>query len=322
VATFNLGADFGLFHNRLNGSLDVYWKKSTYLLGQVSIDPTYGFTNLLTNQLEMTNHGVDLLLSGILVAGRTFGWTASVNFSYNTNKVTGAYYQQDDTYYYTGGNPVQGKPLNSLFVYRFAGLNQQGTAMLYTGKNTKIDAGDYAFDYTDLGSIAFKGVTVAPYFGGMTQSFRYHNFDLSFLLTYKFGHKFLRPTVDDYLNLPYDRNANADIARRWEQPSDEKKTVIPAVDPLHESLYQYRISDLFVENAGYIRWKQVSVAWHFPAALLHNGFVKGLTVSASGQNLAIWTVNREGIDPDYIPTNSAAVLPPSRSFIFSIQANF
>jgi hypothetical protein len=87
-------------------------------------------------------------------------------------------------------------------------------------------------------------------------------------------------------------------------------------------LYQYRISDLFVENAGYIRWKQVSLAYHFPASMFRQGFVKQLTLTASGQNLAIWTVNKEGIDPDYIPTNSAAILPPSRSVLFSVQANF
>lgn len=322
VATFNLGTDFGLFHNRLSGSLDIYWKKSTYLLGQVSIDPTYGFTNLLTNQLEMTNHGIDLMLAGELITGKAFHWRASVNFSYNINKVTGAYYQQNTTTYYTGGNPVQGRPLNSLFVYRFAGLDQSGTAMLYTGKNTKIAADDYTFDETDLGSVAYKGVTVAPYFGGMTQEFRYRNFELSFLLTYKFGHKFLRPGVDDYYTTPYAHNANADIAQRWEQPGDEKKTDVPAVDPVHLSLYRYRSSDLFVEDAGYIRWKQASLAYHFPAGMLHNSIVKGMTLSVSGQNLAIWTVNKEGIDPDYIPMNSAAILPPSRSFVFSVQANF
>ena len=322
VATLNLGIDFGFFHNRLTGAFDIYSKKSTWLLGQVAIDPTYGFTSLLTNKLEMSNHGIDLTLTGLLINNRIFGWSSSVNFSYNTNKVTGAYYQQSNTNYYINGNPVQGKPLNSLYVYRFAGLNGQGTAMLYTGKNSKIAADDQAFDQTDLGAVAFKGVTVAPYFGGLTQNFRYKQFDLGFLFTYKFGHKFLRPTIDDYNITPNDRNANKDIAKRWEKPGDETTTDIPAVDPLHVSLYNYRVSDLFVENAGYVRWKQVSLSYHLPPALFRQGLMKGITLTASGQNLALWTANKERIDPDYVPTNSAAILPPSRSFILSVQANF
>ena len=321
VSTLNAAVDYGLFNNRVTGSLDLYWKKSTDLLGPVSIDPTYGFSSLLTNQLAMTNHGLDLEIAAMLISGKKFYWRATANFSYNTNEVTKAYFQQNTTTYYTTpGNPIAGKPLNSVYAYRFGGLDQNGTAMINTGKG-KVAADLSNFDETDLSAIAYKGVGVAPYFGGMTQLFHFKNVELLTLFTYKFGDRFIRPTIDDYVNFPYDRNANEDVARRWEKPGDELKTDVPAVDPNHLGLFRYRSSDLFVENGGYVRWKELSLSYHIPGSVFKSAAIKGLNCSISGQNLAIWTVNKVGIDPDYIPNNSG-LLPPSKSFIFSVKADF
>jgi TonB-dependent starch-binding outer membrane protein SusC len=155
----------------------------------------------------------------------------------------------------------------------------------------------------------------------MTQLFHFKSFELFTLFTYKFGDRFIRPTIDDYVNFPYDRNANKDIAKRWEQPGDELKTDVPAVDPNHPALFRYRSSDLFVENGGYVRWKELTLSYHIPGSVFKSAAIKGLNFSISGQNLAIWTVNKAGIDPDYIPNNSG-LLPPSKSFIFSVKADF
>ncbi|MHA4807897.1 SusC/RagA family TonB-linked outer membrane protein [Flavitalea flava] len=322
VGAFNVALDYGLFNNRLTGSIDLYWKKSTDLLGPVNINPTYGFTSLLTNRLEMTNHGLDMEIAGTIIPGKIFSWKATANFSYNTNKVTKAYFQENTTYYFvTGGNPVTGKPLNSVYTYRFAGLDQYGTAMIYTGKGEKVAADLNTFDETDLQSVVYKGVSVAPWFGGMTQIFQYRDFVLSTLFTWQFGNKFIRPTISDYYTIPYSRNGHADIAKRWEKPGDEGTTNVPAVDPVHLSYYRYQKSDIFVENAGYVRWKLLTLSYHLPDRFFRNAFVRGINCSATGQNLAIWTVNKRGIDPDYIPNNNG-ILPPSKSFVFSVKADF
>lgn len=335
VATFNIGLDAGLFDSRLTATIDMYRKNSTDLLGKVEINPTYGFNTLLTNKLEMTNHGIDIEVGGSIIVSKQFTWKTSANFSYNTGKVSKAYFQQNTVTYYTSqGNPIAGKSLNSIYTYRFAGLNDQGVAMLYNGKDQKVAADDYTqMDEKDLGSIAYQGVSVAPYFGGLTQSFRYGRFELYTLFTWKFGHKFLRPGVDDYYNAPYTRNAHKDIARRWEKHGDELLTDVPAVDAVHRSLYRYRNSDLFVEDAGYIRWRELTLNYQLPDKWFRGHFSKGVNVSVSGRNLAIWTANKEGIDPDYVPGGTSyasssldyapgLVLPPARSFVLSVKADF
>jgi hypothetical protein len=335
VATFNVGLDAALFDGRLTANLDMYRKNSTDLLGNVEINPTYGFNSLLTNKLEMTNHGIDLELGGSIIATKQFTWKATANFSYNSSKVTKAYFQQNTVTYYTSpGNPITGKSLNSIYTYRFAGLNDQGTAMVYNGKNEKVANDDYTrFDEKDLQGVAWQGVRVAPYFGGVTQSFRYKRLELYTLFTYKFGHKFILPTIDNYDNVPYKRNAHKDIAKRWEKPGDELHTHTPAADPLHRSFYRYVNSDLFVQDAGYVRWRELTVAYQLPDQWFRGRFSKGVNVSVSGRNLALWTKNKEGIDPDYVlggalqggnslDYSPGLVLPPARSLVISVKADF
>ncbi len=323
VQTFNLGADFSLFRNRINGSVDAYWRKSLDLLGNVDINPTYGFTSLLVNQLQMKSRGVDVELSANVIRTSDFSWTPAANFSFNTNKVTKAYFQQETTTYYTNANnPIQGQQLGSLYTYKYAGLNQNGNAMIYNGKGEKVLADLNTFDSKDLGALQLQGNTTPPYFGGITNTFTYKNFELFTLFTFKTGHIFMRPTAEQIYTFPYTRIAHADLANRWRVPGDELKTNIPAVDPLHTGYDRYIRSDYFVEDASYLRWRDVTLTYHVPVKKLKWSALQLLSVSATGRNLALWTANKEGIDPDYLDNLNLLVLPPSKSFVFSVKATF
>jgi TonB-dependent starch-binding outer membrane protein SusC len=322
VKTFNIGTDFTLFKNRLSGSVDAYWRKSLDLLGEVAINPTYGFTSLEANKLQMSGRGIDIELHGYEIKTENFQWSSSIDFSYTTNTVTKTFFQQNTLDYYTNpANPVQGQTLGTIYTYRFAGLNHQtGDAMIYNGAGQKIYADDYTLNENDLGAIEKEGVTSPPYFGSFGNTFTYKNFELYTLITFKAGYQFIRPTVGNVFDDPKD--ASADWANRWEKPGDELTTDVPSIDPLHEDYTRYDESNLFVENASYIRLRDVTLTYKIPVRALKWGFVKSLDVSITGKNLALWTANKYGIDPDYIPTTSATSLPPSKSLIFSVRANF
>jgi len=323
VQTFNLGADFSLFNYRISGSVDAYWRKSLDLLGNVAINPTYGFTSLLANQLEMKSRGIDIELSANVVRNSQFSWTPSFNFSFNTNKVTKAFFQQQTISYYTDAkNPIQGQALGSLYTFKYAGLNEHGNAMIYNGKGEKVLADLPTFDPKDLGAIQYQGNTTPPYFGGLSNTFTYQNFELYTLFTFKAGHKFMRPTADPIFQIAYNRIAQADLANRWRVPGDELKTNVPAIDPLHTSNDSYVHSDYFVENASYIRFRDLTLTYNIPVKKLGWTAFQMLSVSATGRNLALWTANKEGIDPDYLDDLTSSVLPPSRSFVFSVKATF
>lgn len=323
VRTFNLGTDFSLFNYKISGTVDAYWRKSLDLLGPVEIDPTYGFTSLRANQLEMTGRGVDIELNAKVFSDRQLSWTPSLSISFNKNKVAKAYFQQQTTTYYINpNNPIQGQQLGSLYTYRFAGLNQNGNAMMYNGKGEKILADLSTFDDKDVNALAYQGNTIPPYFGGFANTFRYKDFELYTLFTFKAGHKFMRPTTSQVFELPFNRIVHSDLAMRWRVAGDELKTNIPAIDPLHTGTYRYINSDYFVENASYVRFRDISLAYNIPVGQLKWKAFQALNVSVTGRNLAIWTANKHGIDPDYLDALSSAVLPPAKSFIFSVKATF
>ena len=323
VKTVNVGLDFSLFENRFGGSIETYSRKSLDLLGQVPINPTYGFTSIFANQLQMTGKGVEVELHANLFQSPQFNWKPSINFSFNTNKVTQAYFQQQTTTYYTNpANPIQGESLGSVYVYRFAGLNNQGAALMYNGSDQKINVDDRSFNTNDLGALVNKGVTIPPYYGGFSNTINYKGFELYALFTFKAGHIFLRPGPNQYFSLPYTRVLNNSWANRWEKPGDELITNIPAIDPIHTGLVNYLASDLFVENASYVRFRDLTLTYHLPIKNWKWKFMRMLDISATGRNLALWTANKDGIDPDYIPTSTTVTLPPSKTFILSIRAGF
>ena len=322
VRTFNFGTDFSLFRDRLNGSADVYWKKSTDLLGRVETNSTYGFTSLLVNQLQMKSRGVDVTLTGSLIETPEFNWILSTNLAYNVNTVTKAYFQQETTTYYTSGNPIQGQPLGSLYAYKSAGLNENGNPMIYDGRGERVLADLTTFDENDVKSLVFQGNTTPPYFGGMSNSFGYKNFELYALFTFKAGHKFMRPTAEQIYTINYTRIAHADLAERWQAPGDELKTDVPAIDPLHTGTFRYNNSDNFVENAGYIRFRDVTLTYKMPVKKLKWNVFQTLDLSFTGRNLALWAANKQGIDPDYLTDLSSSSLPPSKAFVVSVRAGF
>ena len=322
VRTYNLGADFSIFRDRLSGSADAYWKKSTDLLGRVETNPTYGFTSLLVNQLQMKSRGIDLTLTGKLINAGEFNWILSGNIAYNLNRVTEAYFQQESTTYYTSGNPIQGQSLGSLYTYRYAGLNANGNPMIYNGKGEKVLADLPTFDETDVKSLAFQGNTTPPYFGGMSNALVYKNFELYALFTFKAGHKFIRSSEEQLYSINYTRIAYADLANRWRAPGDELKTDVPAIDPMHTETFRYNNSDNFVENATYVRLRDVTLTYKLPLKKLKRNAFQTFDLSFTGRNLALWTANKQGIDPDYLTDLSSSVLPPSKAFVVSIRAGF
>ena len=323
VKTINVGTDFSIFNNKFGGSIDAYWRKSLDLLGQVPINPTYGFTSLFANQLQMTSKGVEVELHANLFQSAQFRWEPSINFSYNSNKITRAYFQQQTTTYYTNpSNPIHGQPLRSVYVYRFAGLTNQGTAQMYNGSGQKINVDDKSFSTNDLGALVNKGVTTPPYYGSFDNTINYKGFELYLLFTFKAGHIFTRPGPNQYFNLPYTRVLNSSWANRWQNPRDELTTNIPAIDANHQSLVNYLASDLFVDNASYIRFRDLTITYHLPIKEWKWKFIRTMSISTTGRNLALWTANKDGIDPDYIPTSTTVTLPPSKTFILSIRAGF
>ncbi len=89
TSTYNAGLDFGFLKGRLNGSLDVYYKKTEDLIGRVQLPAGTNFTNeLFTNVGKMENRGVEFTINSTVIKKSNLNWDLGFNITYNRNKIT------------------------------------------------------------------------------------------------------------------------------------------------------------------------------------------------------------------------------------------
>lgn len=327
TTTFNAGLDFGFWSYRLSGSFDYYHKKSTDLLGTVSLDPTNGFASATMNFASMLNQGFELSLNIVPVRTKNLTWDLGFNVSYNNNKVekieVAGNAEEDYLISESAGVVVKEKPLNRLYAYRYAGLNDKGEVMLWQD-GQKVHFSEYDQNPDNL---AFMGTTEAPWYGGISTGLTYKGITLAANATYKFGHKFRLPVATPNTSIwPIDN-----IRDRWKQPGDI--TNVPALteDWKSQSIMgkYYTYSDINVRNASWLRLNELSLGYTLPDQMLKKLPVKGLSVQFQVRNVCQWTANKEHIDPESIPplvnnlyVYSGYSFPQPRSFILGVKLTF
>ncbi|HET9826778.1 MAG TPA: SusC/RagA family TonB-linked outer membrane protein, partial [Chitinophagaceae bacterium] len=131
-AIANVGLDFGLFKDRINGTVEYYSRKTSDLILGVPLSPTSGFTSQNQNIGAMTNKGFEVSLNGTPLKMKDFTWSISVNFTHNINKVTELY----------SGRPVApvsfqqvavGHDAQSFYLRQWAGVDaSNGDPLWYT----------------------------------------------------------------------------------------------------------------------------------------------------------------------------------------------
>jgi TonB-linked SusC/RagA family outer membrane protein len=96
TASFNLGLDFGLFNNKLEGSVEVYNSSTTDLLVQRALPDILGFSSVWDNLGEVNNKGVEFSLNSVNINKENFSWRTTANFQLNRNKIVSLYGDKDE----------------------------------------------------------------------------------------------------------------------------------------------------------------------------------------------------------------------------------
>ncbi len=285
TTTTNVGLDFAVLNNRLNGSIEFYNKMGTDLLANTMGVPTegFGYTTYSINNGKMRNRGVELTLNGQIVRTADFHLDAMATYSYNKNKVVyvnveaPVYFLQLD---YPDAYPIVGNPYNAIYAYKWAGLSAEGLPQV-------LDAQGHATtsNPSDLAAIIYAGSTEPMHMASLNLHLGYKQVDFSCMWLFQGGHK-MRNTDLPMLNSAYNYSlwsyvstldpVNKDITNRWRQPGDEAKTDIPAAifgeNPLFSDASRtiYGYADNNVISATNLRLANISVAYNLPNAWLRN----------------------------------------------------
>jgi len=284
TTTFNIGVDFAMFSNRLNGSVEFYNKKGTDLLASsngISVEGM-GFSTTTINNGEMTNRGVELNISGTVISNRDWSWTLQGVLGYNHSEVdyvnveAPVYFLQLD---YPESFPRVGNPYTAIYGYQWAGLSEEGLPRVYDAKGEICSQSSP----TELDDIVYLGSYTPTYSGSVSTSLRWRDLTLSAMMLYEGGHK-MRSTDFNYRD-------------RWQNPGDEAHTDVPRyVVNENPSLYcnmdLYNRSSAAIYDASNIRLRNISLTYSLPRRICSKFFANEARIMAGIENVATFAKSK------------------------------
>ena len=302
------------FIDRINLDIEFYNKKTTNML--MLVPDSYALTGEgehWDNIGAMLNRGVEFNVSADVIRTKDFVWSVNANASYNKNKLLELYNGvQEYEVSTTATKLVVGHSVSEFYINRYAGVNPaNGDALWYTkdGQITnEYNEGDKVmtgktFDAPWQGgfgtSLAWKGFSLAAQFSWVADRWMFNN-DRYFEES-----NGLYAAYNQSKRLLYDR---------WKQPGDITDIPRHGVTP--------QFDDRFLENASFLRLKNVTLAYAFPQRLLSkSNFFSSARIYLQGQNLLTFT-GFTGLDPESSSNVYKAQYPMSRQFTLGVEVSF
>lgn len=339
---FDIGFDISMFNNRITFTGDYYNKKTFDLLLSTPIPTTSGFTTTLLNVGNIVNKGFDLDLKTINTTG-ALRWTSAINVSINKNEMTNLNTNTDVLL--PGGIILrEGLPIGTFYGYVFDGIFQSdaeaASSPVLIGQEptspnpaSVAKAGDRKYkDINNDGVINANDRTILgnaqPKFTwGFNNTFSYKNIDLSFFFQGSEGNKMANLNNLDLLNFTGQNNVLAEAAlNRWtpENPSNKYPRALSS-----GSVDVGIFSSNIVEDASYIRLKNVTLGYRMPANILKRTGIQSLRIYAGATNLLTIT-DYTGYDPEANTYGQSTTLigidyggyPQTKTYTIGINVGF
>ncbi|WP_420154972.1 SusC/RagA family TonB-linked outer membrane protein [Siphonobacter sp.] len=338
--TFDVGLDFSILRNRVTASFDVYRKTNTALLLNVPTLGVTGFTSSLGNAGSVRNAGWELQVNTNNLTG-AFKWNTSLNFSHNANKVISLAGGQSQILIPSSFDISHsilrvGDPLYSIYVVRQVGiLSQQdidSKAALYgsqtVGDPKYFDAnGDGVIDANDR---VIVGQPNPKYTWGITNNFRYKNFDLSVLVQGQNG-----GSIYSLLGRALGRtgqgvvdNALGFYQDRWRSPEDPGAGQVGKV---YSTFGRIKNTD-WLYSSDYVRVRNITLGYNLKS-VVKVPQIQGARIYVTAENFFGWDKYKGGLNPEATNTNLSGDssypeagdyggLPIARSLIFGVNLTF
>jgi TonB-linked SusC/RagA family outer membrane protein len=303
---FNVGVDFALFKNRLQGTIEYFRNTNKDLIFEVILPVAGGLGTANQRQTQdlnigsSRNVGVELQLGYNAVRKRNFDWRIDLNFTHFKNKIIKMYPAVDATGGIVSGTKklTSGYDQFSFWLKEFSGVDAStGEALYYKdvlGTDGKPTGERVLTNNYSLASFYRFGSALPDFNGGLTNSFRYKNFDLSVLLTFAYGGQFYDGNYAGIMNssAPYGTAYHTDILMRWQKPGDV--TNVPKVQ--NGVAQQDGTSSRFLMDASYLNIKNITLSYSLPANVAKRLHVASLQVFGNVDNAHLFTA-KKGMDP-------------------------
>lgn len=339
----NVGLDIGLLKNRITLGIDYYYSTTKDLLLQQGTESFTGSDSYWNNNGTVRNKGLELELSSTNINSKSFKWNTSLNISANRNKLIKL---GGEAYQYNYGNrneiyaSIVGAPAVQFFGYKTDGVWLSQADIAASGQTSSIlsnyftpgslkivdQNGDHIIDEKDRTAI---GNPFPDFTWGITNTFRYKNFDLSILLQGSQGGDLINGDIYYNETRKYDK---AFVDNRWisEAFPGDGKTPYYGIGTYADVM----LTDYVVEDASYAYLRNIILGYSFKSPFLKKIHINNLRLYGSADNVFFITgKSYKGINPEARITsgNYASPLvsgyqsggfPVNRTFTFGIDLTF
>ncbi|MCG6186828.1 SusC/RagA family TonB-linked outer membrane protein [Maribellus maritimus] len=342
TANMDLGFDYGLFKNRINGSFAVYhqWISDLILMGNVQPSVGYNTNSIYQNVGDLENWGVEFNVSTVNIEKKNFSWKSSFNVSTNKNEVK-KLNDAESGKGYISGNRIRriGEALNTWYLADYAYVDpDKGIYMIKQIDAEKWDS-EYVTEETgeiipmtnnnvDNNKKVLSGKTTTPtYYGGFNNTVSYKNFDLNLLFSFAGGHYIksqIREQTSQFVGVEYNVMKEM-VGNTWEQAGDHAEYPQLMSNNYyyydHEgnpsnTVYGYAsVSETtrFLQKGDYIRLKNIQLGYTLPRSVFGGSTSMRLFL---GMTNLLTITGYDGLDPE-----TQDDLPMPRTFNFGLSLN-
>ncbi|MBR4364597.1 MAG: TonB-dependent receptor [Prevotella sp.] len=332
TAQFNAGIDFGWMDNRLQLTIDYYYKKTRDLLQNVTIPSSSGFSQQLVNSGNVTNQGLEFTLSYDVFKNSQLKWNLSANLSFNRNKIGGLDGDQYVTGLWSKADQVflqrNGCPIGTLYGYVEDGFYDN---IAEVRSNPEYAALSEAEALRHVGEIKYRdldsngridkedrtiiGDTNPKFIYSLTNNFSWKNFSLSFMIQGSQGNDILNYNLTDIGMSNIGNVTQEAYNSRW-TPENAAHAKWPKATAGYTRTWL--VSNRYVENGSYMRLKYLTIGydWKRPFPWLEN-----IRFSLTANNL--FTITKYSwFDPDVNAAGSNAASPGVDSYSYPSARSF
>ena len=307
----NIGLDFGMWKRRLRGTIDVYRKLTENLFVNQQLSRTSGANALTINAGKMENKGIEFSINADVVSGKDLLVTIGGNIAYNKNEILSLGSVNE---FVLGTSIIRvGLPLGTHYIPRWGGVDASTGNPLYYTKEGVLTT---TYNASTM-SVADFGSWLPKVNGGFNATVSYKGFSVEAFFSFVGGNKAFNN--EDFFNENTSfsgSNQSTLWFDRWRKPGD--------VTNIQRFGTARRFSSKDIQDRSYIRFRNLNVAYDFPASLLQKGFLKGvrnIRIYAMAQNLYTWT-NWRGFDPEDNNNISTFEYPGQRTYTAGINLGF
>lgn len=320
----NVGFDFALFDNRLWGKFDLYYRQVNDMLYNVNAPmPPMVHDTVMKNIGSLENRGWEFELGGDIVHSKNFRYTSSVRLSHNKtriNRLGDDGFFLDEVTFPSPGNPgtavrlQNGLELGQFFIYKYAGLDENGKWLIYDKNNEIVPAIDGSTSNLIAENKHFVGNAIPKVILSWDHTFKYKNWDLSV-----------------YLRSWLDYDVFSQVNMYYGLANDSQLNVLKSAYTRNRNIKDEKIlCDYWLDNGSFLKIDAINLGYTLDLRKWTR-YIQSAKLYLTIRDLAVFT-NYNGLNPEvdinglypgfeYV-NDTASMYPQTTHFTLGVQITF